>query len=133
MRDTEIKIESKVLRVEREISYEELGGGIDLEDLRKAGLIETEIEGRDPYPEGKRLIYDPVVAGAIFDFAAFLTGRDEEIKFGGDNDCSIMVDEIRKWAELRGLMIDDPHTMTWEEEAGRILVTGAVPVPPIEE
>ena len=47
-----------------------------------------------------------IVAGAIFDFAAFLTGRDTEIKFGGHNDCSIMVDEIKKWATMRNLNLD---------------------------
>jgi hypothetical protein len=56
---------------------------------------------------------EKAIAGAIFDFAGFLTGRDEEIKLGGQNDCGHMIEEIRQWAKLRGLNLDEADVQGW--------------------
>lgn len=63
---------------------------------------------------------DSLIAGALFDFAAHLTTRDEEITAGAQHDAAPWVGVLQEFADLRGLDIDDPAVLLWQE---------ALPVP----
>ena len=57
----------------------------------------------------------PIVCGAIFDFAGWLTTRSESVTCSGAHDAGPMVELIREWAELRGLSLDDANVLHWTD------------------
>jgi hypothetical protein len=56
-----------------------------------------------------------VIAGAIFDFAGFLTTRPNTIEVGSTANAAPMADLVKEWAELRGLSLDDAAVLSWQE------------------
>ena len=67
-------------------------------------------------PEGAGLDGLPmVIAGAIFDFAGFLTTREGVIEVGANANASPVADLIQEWAELRGLSLADASVLSWQE------------------
>ena len=46
---------------------------------------------------------DHIVAGAIFDFAGFLTTRDERITLSAKDNASPAADAVKAFLELRGV------------------------------
>ena len=62
-------------------------------------------------PEGFVL----VVSGAIFDFAGYLTTRTKVIEVGAAANASPIADLVKEWAKLRGLSLDDPAVLSWQE------------------
>ena len=62
-----------------------------------------------------------IVAGAVFDFAAYLTLLKEPYCVGQSKNSDRMVDEIRIWARSRGLVIKGADVMGWNQ------ITGADP------
>lgn len=46
-----------------------------------------------------RKTVEELIMGAIFDFAAYLTTRDETIKVGAKADASPMVELIKDWSK----------------------------------
>jgi hypothetical protein len=63
-----------------------------------------------------------VVAGAIFDFAAWLTMRETPITIGSGNDAAPVVALIEEWAHSRGVDIDS-QSVAWKQ--GLIMLTGS--------
>lgn len=55
-----------------------------------------------------------VVAGAIFDFAGFLTGHKVMIEVGSCSNASPMVERITEWAGIRGLSLEAPDVLGWQ-------------------
>ena len=53
------------------------------------------------------------IAGALFDFAGFLTSTEEGHTFGAKHDAAPMVDLLREWAAARGLSLDEANVMGW--------------------
>ncbi len=53
------------------------------------------------------------IAGAIFDFAAFLTILEYPYTISRNHDSSRMVDLIREWSVSRGLNIETPFISAW--------------------
>lgn len=53
------------------------------------------------------------IAGAIYDFAAFLTTRRQTIEVGSTANASPMVELIKEWAELRDLSLEDADVEGW--------------------
>jgi len=58
-----------------------------------------------------------IVAGAVFDFAAFLTTRKDVIHSGSSCNAAPMVVALKEWADLRKLPIDNPRVLDWNEDA----------------
>jgi len=56
---------------------------------------------------------DADVAGALFDFAAYLSGG-KTIKVGKKHSPSILVTLLRKFAQARGLDLDSANVRAWE-------------------
>lgn len=54
-----------------------------------------------------------VVAGAIYDFAGFLTTRPKVIEVGATALSSPMVDLIKEWASERGLSLREADVEHW--------------------
>lgn len=77
---------------------------------RAEQAIEKVVEGAAP---------DSVVAGAIFDFAGYLTTRPKSTKIGSAEDASPMVGHIEKWSKERGLSIDGANVERWNEAEGK--------------
>ena len=58
-----------------------------------------------------------VIAGALFDFMAWLTTRDERLVLSGADEAGPAVDAIRDFAKMRGLSLDDAKVQDWQDMA----------------
>lgn len=56
-----------------------------------------------------------MIAGALFDFMAWLTSRPKRIMLSSADDASPAVDAIKDFAKLRGLSLDDAQVQNWQE------------------
>lgn len=61
-----------------------------------------------------------IVAGAIYDFAGFLTVQKEELKLGSMHDCVPLVDALTRWAEIRNLYVLDADLQNWNQWLSRV-------------
>lgn len=59
------------------------------------------------------------IAGALFDFAGFLTSHPEVMPCGASAEASPMVDRLTEWAAKRGLSLDDPAINSWSNGLAR--------------
>ncbi len=59
------------------------------------------------------------IAGAIFDFAGFLTTRPISTTFGACHDVATMPALIQEWAALRKLGTGAPNTEDWNKEEAK--------------
>lgn len=55
-----------------------------------------------------------IVAGAIFDFAGFMTTRAKVIEVGSTANAGPVADLVKEWAELRGLSLADAAVLSWQ-------------------
>lgn len=76
-------------------------------DLMREALAEQQ----EPVANGLPL----VIAGAIFDFAGYLTTRDTVIEVGSTANASPVADLVKDWATLRGLSLADAAVLSWQE------------------
>lgn len=53
------------------------------------------------------------IAGAVYDFAGFLTTRPQSIEVGSTANASPMAELIKEWAELRDLSLEDADVEGW--------------------
>lgn len=56
----------------------------------------------------------PIVAGAIFDFAGFMTTRSEVIEVGSTAEAGPVADLVKEWAESRGLDLANAAVLSWQ-------------------
>ncbi len=85
---------------------------IEAEDKRRAELGSTDpIAPADPLPADLCV----VIAGALFDFAGFLTTRDKVIALGASEEAGAAVEAIEEWAATRGLSLDEAAVGGWRE------------------
>ena len=54
-----------------------------------------------------------IVAGAVFDFAAFLTTLDQPVTLGAKVNAAPAADLVKEWASQRGLDIDQAIVRRW--------------------
>jgi hypothetical protein len=54
-----------------------------------------------------------VIAGALFDFMAWLTTRDERLVLSSADEALPAVDAIKDFAKMRGLSLDDAMVQNW--------------------
>ena len=69
-------------------------------------------------PAGAGAVHDGlplVIAGAIFDFAGFLTTRTRVIEVGETANASPVAELVREWAEIRGLSLADAAVLSWQD------------------
>ena len=60
-----------------------------------------------------------IVAGAIYDFAGFMTTRSVSVSVGASEACGPVVDLITSFAEKRGLDLEDAAVQSWNLCVGR--------------
>lgn len=60
-----------------------------------------------------------IIAGALFDFMAWLTSRPKRIMLSSADDASPAVDAIKDFAKMRGLSLDDAQVQNWQETLRR--------------
>jgi hypothetical protein len=58
-----------------------------------------------------------LIAGAIFDFAAYLTTRPKTIHVGASEVVPPLVEELQKWALLRKLELSKADVLGWDKTA----------------
>lgn len=63
------------------------------------------------------MMTDRKVAGALFDFTGYLTTRPKTMHVGSQNSVYRIMDELRAWARLRGLDIEDADVKGWNKDA----------------
>ena len=54
-----------------------------------------------------------IVAGAIYDFAGFMTTRPVSVSIGASDACGLVVDLITSFAEKRGLDLEEAAVQSW--------------------
>jgi hypothetical protein len=86
-----------------------------VEEAEEALLQALEAEQQDEPSERPFSGLPLVIAGAIFDFAGFLTTRPNTIEVGSTANAAPMADLVKEWAELRGLSLDDAAVLSWQE------------------
>jgi hypothetical protein len=79
-------------------------------DVPDATKWVDDLRGEDEPPTDSQII-----AGAIFDFAGFLTTRDKVIKVGASAKASPVADLVKEWANMRELSLDDAAVMWWSD------------------
>lgn len=57
-----------------------------------------------------------LISGAIFDFAGYLTTREESFPVGASEEVYPVLEAIEDWSETRDLSLDNPEIEHWEEE-----------------
>ena len=67
------------------------------------------------YKAQQGAVVHDIVAGALFDFMAWLTSRPKRIMLSSIDDASPAVDAIRDFAKLRGLSLDDAQVQAWQD------------------
>lgn len=60
------------------------------------------------------------VAGALFDFTAFLTSRKPRLVLGSEHDVTPAIGALREFAKLRNLSLDEAEVMRWAHELGLV-------------
>lgn len=55
-----------------------------------------------------------LIAGALMDFAHYLSGSAESILVGSSAESTILYDRLRKWADERAIDLDDVHKRDWD-------------------
>jgi len=60
-----------------------------------------------------------IVAGAIYDFAGFMTTRPVSVSIGASDACGPVVDLITSFAEKRGLDLEEAAVQSWNLCIGR--------------
>lgn len=61
-----------------------------------------------------------IIAGAVFDFAAWLTTRPKTVRAGAEEEASPMVDLLEGWASERGLSLDNAMVQDWNTQPGQV-------------
>lgn len=61
-----------------------------------------------------------IVAGAIYDFAGFLTVQKEELNLGSMHDCGPLFDALTRWAENRNLYVPNADSQNWNQWLSRV-------------
>jgi hypothetical protein len=70
--------------------------------------------------------YSPeeVIAGALFDFAGFLTTMDKPVTFSSRHEATSAVELLTAWAAKRGLSLDEARVRDWSatlrQQAARV-------------
>lgn len=60
-----------------------------------------------------RVLFEQAIAGAIFDFAGYLTSHPDTIEVGSVANAAVMVERIRAWAGYSGLSIENANVEKW--------------------
>lgn len=103
---------------------------IEAEDKRRAELGSADpIAPADPLPADLCV----VIAGALFDFAGFLTTRDKVIALGASEEAGAAVEAIEEWAATRGLSLDEAAVGGWRELGVDLVEAAAQPPIPVAE
>lgn len=90
-------------------SHPDVVGGIVWSDLELAWIKQRDEQWRQAQAVA------PLIAGAIFDFAGFLTTRTKVIEVGSSANAGALVELIKQWAEHNGLPLDDAQVFGWEK------------------
>lgn len=106
---------------------------IEAEDARRTALADTALadpaDPIDPLPADLCV----VIAGALFDFAGFLTSRDKVIALGASEEAGAAVEAIKEWAATRGLSLDEAAVGGWRELGVDLVEAAAQPPIPVAE
>lgn len=54
------------------------------------------------------------IAGALFDFLGHLTTMPKPLTVGSSQLAPPALDELQKWADKRGLSLDDADVLNWK-------------------
>lgn len=57
---------------------------------------------------------EKLISGALFDFGAFLTTREQSVTIGADQNSGPMVSLIQEFAESRNLDLKDADVTGWQ-------------------
>jgi hypothetical protein len=105
-------------------------------DVLKARIAELEAEleavgagGVQPMRRSAPAPVEPVITGAIYDFAGFLTTRDAVIEVGSTANAAPIADLIEEWCQLRDISFSDAMVKDWQNS---VTTPPAQTPPPLE-
>lgn len=108
---------------------------IEAEDARRAALDDADADVAAPAESIAPLPADlcVVIAGALFDFASFLTTRDKVIALGATEEAGAAVEALEEWAATRGLLLDEAAVGGWRELGVDLVEAAAQPPIPVAD
>lgn len=78
------------------------------------GYVLPTTQAQEPIQTDKAAL-QMLVAGALFDFAGYLTTLPEPLAIGAAEFSGPMVEHLKKWAETRKLPLDEAAVMSWQD------------------
>lgn len=58
---------------------------------------------------------EPIIAGAVYDFAGFITTRNKVIRVGSTADAAPVADLVKEWANRRSLSLENAAVESWKK------------------
>lgn len=92
--------------------YDSISPDYDTVALRDVAKLYAKYDAL--YKAQQGAVAHDVIAGALFDFMAWLTSRPKRIMLSSADDASPAVDAIRDFAKLRGLSLDNAQVQAWQ-------------------
>ena len=93
--------------------YDSISPDYDTVALRDVAKLYAKYDAL--YKAQQGAVAHDVIAGALFDFMAWLTSRPKRIMLSSVDDASPAVDAIKDFAKMRGLSLDNAQVQTWQE------------------
>ena len=93
--------------------YDSIGSDYDTVALRDVAKLYAKYDAL--YKAQQGAVAHDVIAGALFDFMAWLTSRPKRIMLSSVDDASPAVDAIKDFSELRGLSLDNARVQAWQD------------------
>lgn len=81
------------------------------EQLATKALDEVTQAGLESVPDGLHML----IAGAVYDFAGFLTTQEESLTVGARENACPVADLLRSWADKRGLRLKGASVLSWQD------------------
>ena len=85
------------------------------DEISKGAFYDGFLMALDQLPYATKMI-EPIVAGAVYDFAGFITTRDKVIRVGATADAAPVADLVKEWANRRSLSLEDAAVGSWGKE-----------------
>ena len=94
-------------------AYDSISPDYDTVALRDVAKLYADYDAL--YKAQQGAVAHDVIAGALFDFMAWLTSRPKRIMLSSVDDASPAVDAIKDFAKLRGLSLNDARVQAWQD------------------
>ena len=111
-KDEAMRIALETLENNRYIIESEINPPEALEEVDVA--ITALRQALEQLPDTTKMM-EPIIAGAVYDFAGFITTRNKVIGVGATADAAPVADLVEEWANRRSLSLKNAAIGSWEK------------------